>query len=243
MKIGRLLFQLLFVAIACGSSCQSQARPGFDARRLLTGTFHYRDYTRESPDGQSVIKVEKVPGGTSYVFSNVANGSSSQHWRALISPDFTPLSADLTFGSGAAARKVFSLSYQSAHVSGFFVPEPRVSGSAARPVNESVAPDTVDQRVDWAAVMSLKKYIPSQRILFHVYDPKAGNSTVVATVISHETIHVDAGTFQVARIVYQIAKSTGSEIFEVFVNSAAPRFLVKEVFPNGLISELVSKEP
>lgn len=243
MKNGRNLFVLSLVVIVWGLTCHGQARPNFDARRLQTGTFHYRDHIEGSSDGQSAIRIEKISGGTTYAFSNVVDGSFSQHWRALSSVDFTPISAELTFGSSASAAKAFSLFYQAGHVTGFFVKEPRAGDSTKHLVDDTVAPDTVDQRIDWAAVMSLNVYIPAERFLFHVYDPKAGNSKVEATVISLETIHVDAGTFHVARIVYQIGKSTGSERFEVFVNDSSHRFLVKEVFPNGLISELVSREP
>src|SRR5882757_314067 len=243
MRIDRVLFPLPFITVAFSLTCYGQNRPDFDASRLMTGTFHYRDHLEGTSDGHSVIRIEKISGGVTYAFSNVVTGSFSQHWRALTTKDFTPVSAELTFGNGAAAKKVFSLSYQTGHVTGFLVKEPRVADSVSRPVDDAVAPDTVDQRVDWASVMSLKEYIPSKRFLFHVYDPKTGNSAVEATVMSLETIHVDAGTFHVARIVYQIRKSTGSERFEVFVNDSLPRFLVKEVFPNGLISELAVNTP
>jgi hypothetical protein len=110
-------------------------------------------------------------------------------------------------------------------------------------VNDIVAPDTVDQRIDWAAVMSLNRYSPQQQFLFHIYDPKGGNSQVVARVMGSRTIHVEAGTFQVVRIVYRISKATGTEAFEVFVNESVPRFLVKEVFPDGLTSEFLKISP
>jgi len=45
-------------------------------------------------------------------------------------------------------------------------------GSVDRAVDDIIAPDTVDQRIDWAAVMSLITYTPQQQFLFHVYDPK-----------------------------------------------------------------------
>lgn len=183
-----------------------------------------------------------MPGGTRYAFSNVVNGMFSQHWQTLALADFTPLSAELTFGSSTSATKAFSLSYKAGHVTGFFVQDPRTRDAEKHPVDVVIAPDTVDQRIDWAAVMSFKEYKPSEQFFFHVYDPKAGNSKVEATVESRETIHVDAGSFDVFRIVYRIAKSGGTERFEIFVNASSPRLLVKEVFPNGLISELASIE-
>jgi hypothetical protein len=43
-----------------------------------------------------------------YAFSNIVDGPSSQHWRATISTDFTPLSAELTLGDGQLHPKPFS---------------------------------------------------------------------------------------------------------------------------------------
>lgn len=243
MRTVRASLFLFLIPGALGLTCHGQSRPDLDAGRLRMGTFHYRDHIDGSSDGESAIRIERLAAGTRYAFSNVVSGTLSQQWRTLSLADFTPLSAELTFGSSASAAKAFSLSYKAGHVTGFFVPDPRAGDAEKHPVNVAVALDTVDQRIDWAAVMSFKEYKPSEQLFFHVYDPKAGNSKVEATVESHETIHVDAGSFDVFRIVYRIAKSGWTERFEVFVHASTPRFLVKEVFPDGLVSELVSMEP
>jgi hypothetical protein len=243
MNVIRVLCQVLFIVAASGQHYDGHGRQDFDARRLQAGTFRYRESKVGTSDGESVIRVQKLVDGNTYAFSNIVDGPSSQHWRATISADFTPLSAELTFGDGPTAHKAFQLSYGGVHVTGFAATTREGSSSVDRPVNDIVAPDTVDQRIDWAAVMSLNRYSPQQQFLFHVYDPKGGNSQVVARVMGSQTIHVAAGTFQVVRIVYRIRKATGTEAFEVFVNESVPRFLVKEVFPDGLISELLKISP
>ena len=109
-------------------------------------------------------------------------------------------------------------------------------------MDEDVAADTIDQRIDWAAVMPLKSYGDQQEFTFHVYDPKDGNSRIVAVVKGTETLQTKAGSFHVIRIVYRTEKSGGAKTFEVFINERLPRFLVKEVFPWGETSELVEIE-
>ena len=87
--------------------------------------------------------------------------------------------------------------------------------------------------------MALKSYKESETFTFHVYDPKDGNSRIVATVKGMETIHSRAGVFRVVRILYRTEKASGAQTFDVFINEQVPRFLVKEVFPWGMTSELV----
>jgi hypothetical protein len=54
-----------------------------------------------------------------------------------------------------------------------------------------------------------------------------------------ETIHTRAGAFRAVRILYTTEKASGAQTFEVFINEQVPRFLVKEIFPWGMTSELV----
>ena len=89
--------------------------------------------------------------------------------------------------------------------------------------------------------MALKEYVEGQKFRFHVYDPGTGNSPVTVQVGKTETIAVPAGSFDTVRLLYQINKNNGAEIYEVFITKHTPRFLVKEKFPNGSVSELVEK--
>jgi hypothetical protein len=210
----------------------------FEAHRLQLGTFRYSDSSNGKVVGESRIRVQRSNGGQEYVFSNVVEGASDQRWKAVITPHFSPISAELAFGGGGEQHKAFDLSYSRNHVSGVAATRDR-DRFVDRRISEEIAVDTVDQRIDWAAVMALKAYKESETFTFHVYDPKDGNSRIVATVKGMETIHTQAGVFRVVRILYRTEKAGGAQTFEVFINEQVPRFLVKEVFPWGMTSELV----
>jgi hypothetical protein len=187
--------------------------------------------------GRSRIQVRRSTDSGNYIFSNLVIGSFSQSWEAVASPTFAPGSAKLSFGQGSAARTTFDLSYEGNRVTGFIASQKEPFKK--REVDETVADDTVDQRIDWAAVMGLEKYVEGQEFQFHVYDPGTGNSLVRVRIGKSETTAVSAGSFETMRVSYQIDKRSGAETYEVFVTKQAPRFLVKEKFPNGSITELV----
>ena len=115
----------------------------------------------------------------------------------------------------------------------------RKEPSKRREIDENASDDTVDQRIDWAAVMALKEYVEGKEFQFHVYDPGTGNSVVSGRIGKSETTTVPAGSFETVRVSYRIDKRGRSETYEVFVTKQAPRFLVKEKFPNGSAVELV----
>jgi hypothetical protein len=171
------------------------------------------------------------------MFSNFVTGSFSQSWEAVASATFAPVSAKLSFGEGAAARSAFELCYYGNRVTGFLIP--RKEPSKRREVDETVTEDTVDQRIDWAAVMALKEYVEGQEFLFHVYDPGTGNSRIRVQIRETGTTVVPAGSFETVRVSYRIDKSNGAETYEAFVTKQAPRFLAKEKFPNGSVGELI----
>ena len=116
---------------------------------------------------------------------------------------------------------------------------PRKEAFKKREVDETVAGDTVDQRIDWAAVMAFKEYVEGHEFKFHVYDAGSGNSLVSVRIGKSETTAVPAGSFETVRVSYRIDKRSGVETYEVFVTKQAPRFLVKEKFPNGSVTELL----
>jgi hypothetical protein len=229
---------IIFGSHALTQTPPVDVRARFEAHRLQMGTFRYSDSSNGKVVGESTIRVQRSEQKHQYVFSNVVVGASDQRWKAVIAPNFSPISAELTFGGGGGQHKAFDLSYSRNYVSGVVGAYDR-NGLVYRRFREEIASDTVDQRIDWAAVMALKSYQELEAFSFHVYDPKAGNSQVVATVKGFETIHTRAGAFRVVRILYRTEKADGAQTFEVFVNEQVPRFLVKEVFPWGMTSELV----
>jgi hypothetical protein len=223
----------LALAIASGRD----ARPELDAGRLRTGSFSFRTLADGKEVGRSQIEIRRSADSGNYFLSNLVIGSFSQSWEAVASPTFAPVSAKLSFGQGSAAPTVFGLSYEGNRVTGFITPQKEPS--ERREVNETISDDTVDQRIDWAAVMALKEYIEEREFQFRVYDPGLGNSIVRVRIGKSETIAVLAGSFETVHISYRIDKRSGAETYEVFVTKQAPRFLVKEKFPNGSVVELV----
>jgi hypothetical protein len=229
-----------FVAIAClafATASGQDARPDLDAGRLQTGSFTFRTLMDGKEVGRSRIQIRRCAGSGNYVFSNLVIGSFSQSWEAVASPTFAPVSAKLSFGEGSAAQTAFELSYQGNRVTGFVIPQKEPS--KRREVNEAITDDTVDQRIDWAAVMTLKEYIEGQKFQFRVYDPGTGNSLVSVRIGETQTITVPAGSFETVRVSYRIDKRGHTETYEVFVTKQTPRFMVKEKFPNGSMIELM----
>jgi len=223
-----------FVAIVCltlAIASGQDVRPDLDAGRLQTGSFSFRTLVDSKEVGRSRIQIRRSADLRNYIFSNLVIGSFSQSWEAVASPTFGPVSAKLSFWQGSAARTAFDLSYEGNRVTGFI--------TSQKELDETVAGDTVDQRIDWAAVMALEKYVEGQEFRFHVYDPGTGNSLVSVRIGENQTTTVPAGSFETVRVSYRIDKRSGPETYEVFVTKQAPRFLVKEKFPNGSIVELV----
>ncbi len=162
-----------FVAIVCFVLVivsGQDARPDLAATRLQTGSFSFRTLVDGKEAGRSRIEIRSSANSGNCVFSNLVIGSFSQSWEAVASPTFAPMSAKLSFGQGSAARTVFELSYQGNRVSGFVIPQKEPS--KRRDVNEAITDDTVDQRIDWAAVMALKEYIEGQNFNFVSMTPK-----------------------------------------------------------------------
>jgi hypothetical protein len=229
-----------FIGIVCLTLAMAGgqvARCDFDATWLRTGSYSFRTLVEGKDVGRSRIQISKSADSGNYIFSNVVIGSFSQSWEAVASPTFAPVSAKLSFGQGSAARTAFDLSYQGNRVTGFITSQKEPF--KRREVDEAIADDTVDQRIDWAAVMAFKEYVEGREFKFHVYDAGTGNSLVSVRIGKSEKTVVPAGSFETVRISYRIDKRSGAETYEVFVTKQTPRFMVKEKFPNGSMTELM----
>ena len=228
---------VVIVSLTLAAASGEGARPDVDAGRLQTGSFSFRTLVDGKEVGQSRIQIRRSADLRNYLFTNLVIGSFSQSWEAVASPAFRPVSVKLSFGQGSAVRTAFDLSYQGDRVTGFITS--KKEPLKKREVGETVPDDTVDQRIDWAAVMALGKYVEGQESRFHVYDPGTGNSLVSVRIGESQTTTVPAGSFETVRVSYRIDKRSGPETYEVFVTKQPPRFLVKEKFPNGSITELM----
>src|SRR5215510_7544824 len=88
---------VLFVSYLVAQTPSGHTDVRFDARRIRLGTFRYSDSLKGRVVGESSIRVRRLEAGDKYVFSNVVDGVLDQRWTAVITSDFNPVSAELTF--------------------------------------------------------------------------------------------------------------------------------------------------
>jgi hypothetical protein len=74
---------------------------------------------------------------------------------------------------------------------------------------------------------------------FNVYDPVTGVSTITGKVGQLETVHVSAGSYRAYRIIYQMQKVGNTEHYQMLASQDSPHIMLREEFPNGVITELV----
>lgn len=201
-----------------------------DAHRLKTGRFVYVDLDHGREIGRSQLTIQRIRDPERYEFEAVITGDADQRWTAVATPAFEPLSATITFGRDTTPR--FSIAYRDGRVKGVVTHK-----GVQRSVDTTVAGGIVDQRIDWAAVMA-SDIAPGRELHFSVYDPSIGASPVTVTVGGTQRITVKAGSFEVYPITYRIAKATGTEQYVVFATRAVPRFMVREIFPDSVVTDL-----
>jgi Protein of unknown function (DUF3108) len=194
-----------------------------------------------------MIAIRGLAGSEDYAFTADIKfaaefgGFSSQRWEAITTLRFEPVSSKLTFVRGAQATPVLELAYSSGRVSGYFVDRKAGAFGAKRMVDAALPANTVDQRIDWAAILATSLE-PGQRFEFNVYDPTTGVGTVTGRVGQVEKIKVPAGSYRAYRINYEMEKAGKSEHYEMFASLDSPHVMIREQFPNGVISELVDPE-
>jgi hypothetical protein len=132
------------------------------------------------------------------MFSNHISGAFAQQWEAVATAMFVPVSAKLALGEGEKLRSRFELNYREERATGW-----RLEKSTGNKidVDVKVLPDTVDQRIDWAAAMS-QQLVPGHEFVLS-FDPVTQISHVTGRVVGPETVNVPAGTFEAMRIAYR----------------------------------------
>ncbi len=240
------MMKLLFVgsvaaALLLGSARQTEKskleRATPNAKRLKPGRFRYRTLVNGKDAGNSDISVRETGSGQ-FAFRNPVSGQFSQRWEAIATGTFVPISAKLTFGDGANGPTGFALRYQGGRVTGFATKRGSGGTGDRLQIDAEITPDTVDQRIDWAAAMS-EELAAGREFAFRVFDPYAGSSRVTGHVEGTEPVRVPAGAFTGVRVVYRIEKAGGPETYQVLTNAEGPRMMLKEEFPNGAVTELV----
>jgi hypothetical protein len=239
-----MILTIALMLMTAAAAADSGATPGttqVDARRLQTGEFIYRDSSKGKVLGESSISIRVDEQDSNYRFSARTIGYADQHWESVASPTLSPVSARLAFGKGPDQPTAFDLRYAKGKVTGFALNRHSSESGTQLPVNASIDSNTVDQRIDWATVMAfdLRK---GSRFSFSVYDAATGSSEVHVRVSPRRRIDVPAGTFHVLAATYWVKKSTGAERYIVYATESLPRFMVREDFPDGTISELVKRQ-
>jgi hypothetical protein len=229
---------------ATTASATRDAPPVRDASRLKMGRFYYRDLDHGEAVGTATIAIRKISQTGNYRFSNEARlietfqGFRSQRWQSTASADFAPIGAMLAFGSESQSVPSFELHYRKGRVSGFATDRSNADKMFRRSIDDAVPVDIVDQRIDWAAVMAAD-LVPGRSYQFNVYDPTTGVSSATERVGGRMNIRTPAGRFSTVQIVYDITKRGKLERYVAYATAQSPRFMVREEFPNGVVSELL----
>ena len=216
--------------------------PAFDAARLKTGTFTYRDFQDGKPGSLSSCSVGRQ--GQYYRFS-CDFPAYAQRWDTLATPAMTPVSTELSMVTKQGQRYVMTLRYAGHKVSGTAVSSASTDGrlpSAERTVAGDIMPDTVDQRIDWATVMA-SDVRSGQSFEFKVYDASTASSRVHCSVDDAGVMDAPGGRVRALRFTYTVYKSTGMEVYTVYASATYPRMMLREDLPGKLTSLLVKAEP
>ena len=201
----------------------------FDTSRLQTGQFAYRIMQDGKQVATFTITIRRE--GDRYRF--VGEGFN-QRWESIVGPAFEPVSATIKMEPAGRPAYSMRLAYDRGRVTGA-----QIRAAAETAVDAALPPGTIDQRLDWAAMLSIQSAL-RQELRFPVYDPQTDVSTVVGSAVEMTRITVPAGAYDALRLDYKVQKSSGVETYQVLATRDVPRMMVRENFPNGLILELVT---
>ena len=225
-------------------SLANSAGPLRDIARVKTGIFEYRDSDHGRQVGSGTITIQRLAdsGNLSFIakadFAEDFSGFHSQRWEAVTSPELQPIFARLAFLRGDEVVPVFELRYESGKATGFIVSHKDSTQGIKQTVDALLPNGIVDQRIDWAAILA-SDLETREHIEFNVFDPGTGISRVTAEIGPSEELWVPAGTFGAFRVDYQMEKPNRTEHYRLFVTRKLPHVMLREDFPNGVVSELV----
>jgi hypothetical protein len=207
-----------------------------DAHLLRTGQFTYSVTGRGKHMSTGEVGIHRVAWTDVYVFRAEWTGEfRPQQWKSVATSDFVPIFANLSSGEGTYLRPSFELKYGASQVSGTTFS--RKPPGTAHTLDATVPVNTVDQRIDWAAVLS-GDLEPGRGFQFNVYDPDSGVSRVVGQVGPMEQVQIPAGSFVAYRVSYRMEKSGRVEKYEMLATGGQNRMMLREKFPDGSVSEL-----
>jgi len=231
---------MVFACIGCGLLSEATADPGlFDASRLKTGTFTYRDSVDGKAGSLSTSTISLLPDGH-YRFT-ADFPAFDQSWSTIATRAMAPVATTLKMRTREGRHYELTLTYTGQHVSGEAVTSASADGKLPgldQAVAADIPDDSVDQRVDWATVMTADVQ-PGQRFEFKVYDAKTAVSRVSCDVSDAGMMKTALGSVHVIRLAYTVYKMSGTESYTVYTSSAFPRAMLREDLPGGLVTELV----
>ena len=238
--LGWMLFPLLaFATLADAADPVSQ----FDAARLKTGTFTYRDVVDGKKGDLSTTIIRRLSDGT-YRFS-ADFPSIEQSWKTVATHSMGPVSTMLRMRTREGRRYRMSLEYSGLQVRGEAVTsasaDERLPGQDQAVAGE-ISADTVDQRIDWATVMAADKQ-PGESFEFQVYDAKTASSRVHCEVSDAGMMETALGKVHALKLQYTVYKASGTEVYTVYANAEVPRVMLREDLPGKLVSTLVKVMP
>jgi hypothetical protein len=207
----------------------------FDNSRLRQGRFTYRLTMHNKPLGDFVIEIRRQPDGR---WRFTADGVGfDQHWEAVAGRDMTPVRASLEMKPKGRPYRL-TVAYAGGAATGT-----EHKDGVDHPIRDTIRGHTVDQRIDWAAMMALG-LPPGQRAAFEVYDPATGSSRLLAAASTAPDMAGPEGRRAMVRLNYRICKAgEAPEDYTVFATRAEPRVMLREDMRGEIVSTLIRIEP
>ena len=238
--LGWTLIPLLaFLALAFAAD----PAPRFDAARLRTGSFTYRDSVDGKQGSLSTTTIQRMSDG-SYRFG-ADFPAFDQSWSTIATRAMEPEQTLLKMRTREGRHYEMTLKYSGSKVSGEAVTsgsaDERLPGSDAAVTGE-IGPGTVDQRIDWATVMTADRK-PGESFEFQVYDAKTASSRVHCEVSDAGMMDSALGAVHALKLEYTVYKASGTEVYTVYANADVPRVMLREDLPGKLVTTLVDAKP
>lgn len=221
-------------SVECAAPAKA-VRPRFDARRLKQGRFTYDMTIKGEAAGQFVLTIRRA-GKDRWRFTGDAIGFD-QHWEAVTTRRFAPVSALLTLKRKDQPYRM-ELRYGARGVTA------RETTGGRTVTTTSIIPAmTVDQRIDWASMMA-SSLAPGSASGWRVFDAMTGSSRLLAKAEPVAPIDGPLGRQAAVRLDYRICKAgRPAETYRVYASRALPRVMLREDLREDEVSVLVKAEP
>lgn len=234
---------ILLLGVAALVAAADQQSPPFDAARLKTGIYTYRDTVDGRPGSLSTSTITLLPDGNYRFTADIP--AFDQSWSTIATRAMDPVETTLKMRTRDGRHYVMTLKYAGLHVSGEAGTAASIDGrlpTTQTPVSGEIAAYTVDQRIDWATVMTTDKK-PGESFEFQVYDAKTGSSRVNCTVSDAGMMDTPLGAVHGIKLQYTVHKVSGTEIYTVYTSEAFPRMMLREDLRGNLVINLVAVKP